>query len=144
MGIQRLVNVGIVCEDVEAVARFFVDLGMEVSGRTTVSGDWVDRTIGLTEVSCRVVMARTPDGQELELMQFEHPVAEGGETGAPPSKLGLRRLCFNVDDVETTVAGLRERGHELLGEIVDYEGIYRLCYARGPEGLIVMLAEETG
>lgn len=144
MGIQRLVNVGIVCEDVEAVAQFFVDLGLTVTGGTTVEGSWVDRTVGMDGVRCRIVMVRTNDGQELELMQFENPAAVGGEEGAPPNRLGVRRLCFIVDDVDATVAGLRERGYDLLGEIVNYEGIFRMCYARGPEGLIVMLSEEIG
>lgn len=143
MSIQRLENVGIVVEDLEAVTRFFVDLGLTVVGEDTVEGAWVDRVVGLEGVRTRIAMLRTPDGHGmLELMQFLAPTAREGDRGAPPNTLGIRRIAFGVDDIDADVTGLRERGIELLGEVVRYEDAYRLCYVAGPEGIIVMLAEE--
>lgn len=143
MTIQRLENVGIVVEDLDAVARFFVDLGMTLLGEDTVEGDWVDRVVGLAGVRCHIAMLQTRDGHgRLELMRYDSPPVRRGEPGAPQHTLGIRRLAFNVDDLDAAVAGVRSRGYELAGEVVQYQDVYRLCYVTGPEGIIVMLAEE--
>lgn len=143
MGIQRLENVGIVFEDLPAATAFFVDLGLEVLGEGLVEGRWVDRTIGLDGVRVNVVMLQAPDGHgRLELMGFDRPPAQRIETNAPPNTLGIRRIAFIVDDIDAAVAGLEARGTGLLGEVVQYQDLYRLCYVRGPEGVIVMLSQE--
>lgn len=142
MTIQRLDNVGIVVDDLTAVTRFFVDLGLTVLGEDTVEGTWVDRVVGLDDVRTQIAVLQTPDGHgRLELMRFLTPQARTGDPGAPPNTLGIRRLAFAVDDIDAAVAGLRSRGFGLLGEVVRYEDAYRLCYVRGPEGIIVMLAQ---
>lgn len=143
MTIQRLENVGIVVDDLDLVTGFFVDLGLRVVGQDTVEGDWVDRVVGLDGVRCRIAMLQTRDGHgRLELMKFDSPPVRRGEPGAPQNTLGLRRLAFNVDDLDDAVAVVRSGGYELAGEVVQYQEIYRLCYVTGPEGIIVMLAEE--
>jgi catechol 2,3-dioxygenase-like lactoylglutathione lyase family enzyme len=143
--IQSLENVGIVVEDLAAVKAFFFELGLEQVGETEVSGEFVDRVVGLEEVRCQISMLQTPDGHgRLELMRFESPAAHEGDTNAAPNTLGIRRLAFSVDDIDAAVAKVRGRGLELLGDVVRYEDIYRLCYVRGPEGIIVMLAEQLG
>jgi catechol 2,3-dioxygenase-like lactoylglutathione lyase family enzyme len=143
--IQSLENVGIVVEDLAAVKAFFVDLGLEQVGATEVGGEWVDRVVGLEDVRCEICMLQTPDGQgQLEVMHFKNPAARQGDANAAPNTLGIRRLAFTVDDLDAAVTKVRERGLELLGEVVAYEDIYRLCYVRGPEGIIVMLAERLG
>ena len=143
--IQSLENVGIVVEDLAAVEAFFLELGLEQVGDTEVAGEWVDRVVGLDDVRCELSILQTADGHgRLELMQFSSPAAREGDTNAPPNTLGIRRLAFSVDDIDAAVAGVRERGLELLGEVVRYEDVYRLCYVRGPEGIIVMLAERIG
>jgi catechol 2,3-dioxygenase-like lactoylglutathione lyase family enzyme len=140
--IQALENVGIVVEDLATVKAFFVELGLEQVGETEVAGEWVDRVVGLEDVRCEISMLQTADGRgRLELMQFKSPVAREGHTNAPPNTLGIRRLAFSVDDIGAAVAKVRDRGLELLGEVIRYEDFYRLCYVRGPEGIIVMLAE---
>jgi catechol 2,3-dioxygenase-like lactoylglutathione lyase family enzyme len=140
--IQSLENVGIVVEDLEAVKGFFVGLGLEQVGGTEVAGEWVDRVVGLEDVRCEICMLQTADGNgRLELMRFESPVAREGNMDAPPNTLGIRRLAFSVDDIDAAVAKVRDGGFELLGEVVRYEDFYRLCYVRGPEGIIAMLAE---
>jgi catechol 2,3-dioxygenase-like lactoylglutathione lyase family enzyme len=145
MTIQRLENVGIVVEDLAAATGFFVDLGLTVLGEGPVEGDWVDRVVALEGVRVQIAMLQTPDGNgRLELMQFSAPAARRGDQDAPPNTLGIRRIAFGVDDIDATVAGLRERGVQLVGEVVRYEDAYRLCYVRGPEGIIVMLAEQLG
>ena len=145
MTIQRLENVGIVFEDLAAATEFFAELGLKVLGEQPVEGDWVDRVTGLEGVRVDIAMLETPDGHgRLELMQFHAPSARDGDRNAPPNTLGIRRLAFGVDDIDAAVAGLRARGTELLGEVVRYEDSYRLCYVRGPEGIIVMLAEQIG
>ncbi len=142
MTIRRLENVGIVVQNLEEVTRFFVDLGLSVLGEDTVEGDWVDRVVGLTGVRAQIAILQTPDGQgQLELMTFLSPSVRPGEPGAPPNTLGIRRLAFSVHDIDADVADLRRRGFELWGEIVRYEDAYRLCYVKGPEGIIVMLAQ---
>jgi catechol 2,3-dioxygenase-like lactoylglutathione lyase family enzyme len=145
MGIERLENIGIVVEDLANVIEFFVELGLTVQGQQFVEGGWVDQVVGLENVRTEIAILATPDGQgRLELMQFHTPAARPGDGSAPPNTLGIRRIAFGVDDIDATVAGLQARGTELLGEVVQYEDVYRLCYLRGPEGIILMLAEELG
>jgi catechol 2,3-dioxygenase-like lactoylglutathione lyase family enzyme len=143
MAIQRMDNVLIVVEDLEAAKAFFTELGMELEGETQVEGDWVDRVVGLNDVRADITMMRTPDGNgRVELTKFHTPPAvRDGPKNAPANTLGIRRIMFAVDDIDDVVARLRSRGGELLGEIAQYEDIYRLCYLRGPEGIIIGLAE---
>ncbi len=144
MTVLRMDNVGIVLENLEAAVAFFTELGLELEGEMQVEGPWADRTVGLEGVRVGVAMMRTPDGHsKLELMQFQRPPAVGVEPKAAPSNaLGLRRLMFAVDDIEDTIARLRTHGAELVGEVVRFEDIFLLCYLRGPEGIIVALAEQ--
>ncbi|WP_328534439.1 VOC family protein [Micromonospora zamorensis] len=144
MAIQRMDNVLIVVEDLDAVIAFFVELGMELEGRGSVEGRWVERVIGVDDVRQEVAMLRTPDGQgKVELAMFHTPKAISPEPrDAPANTLGLRRIMFAVDDIEDVVARLRARGVDLVGELERYEDIFRLCYVRGPEGIIVGLAEQ--
>lgn len=144
MAVVRMDNVGIVFEDLDAAVAFFVELGLELEGRMTVEGEWSDRIVGLDGQCVDVAMMRTPDGHsKLELMSYQRPAAIRPEPhNAPPNTLGLRRLMFAVDDIEDTIARLRTHGAELVGEVVRYENIFLLCYLRGPEGVIVALAEE--
>jgi len=143
--IERIDNVGIVVDDLAAATAFFVELGLEPDGEATVEGRWVDRVVGLDRVRVDVAMVRTPDGHgRLELMKFHTPTAIGAEPNAPANTLGIRRIMFAIDDIDAAVAGLRGRGVELVGEVVQYEDSYRLCYVRGPAGIIVALAEQLG
>jgi catechol 2,3-dioxygenase-like lactoylglutathione lyase family enzyme len=144
MTIQRMDNVGIVVDDLEAATAFFVDLGMELEGETPVEGRWVDRVVGLDDVRVDIAMMRTPDGHSrLELTKFHTPTAISSEReNAPANTLGIRRIMFAVDDIEDVVARLRTHGAELVGEVEQYEDMYRLCYVRGPEGIIIALAEQ--
>ena len=144
MTIQRMDNVGIVVDDLEAAIAFFVELGMELEGKAEIEGLWADRTVGLDGVRSDIAMMRTPDGHgRLELTKYHTPTAVSAEPeNPPPNTLGLHRVMFAVDDIDATVAGLRAHGAELLGELAQYEDIYRLCYVRGPEGIIVALAEQ--
>jgi catechol 2,3-dioxygenase-like lactoylglutathione lyase family enzyme len=135
-------NVGIVVNDLEAVIAFFVELGLEVEGETTVEGRWVDRIVGLDGVRSDIAMLRTPDGRSrLELSKFHTPPAATAEPNAPVNTLGIRRIMFAVEDIEDVLARLQAHGSALVGEVVQYEDSYRLCYVRGPEGIIVALAE---
>ncbi|MEU5936652.1 VOC family protein [Micromonospora sp. NPDC047187] len=144
MAIQRMDNVLIVVEDLDAVIAFFVELGMELEGRGPVEGRWVERVIGIDDVWQEVAMLRTPDGHgKVELAMFHRPAAIGGEPkDAPANTLGIRRIMFAVDDIEDVITRLRGHGAELVGELERYEDAYRLCYVRGPEGIIVGLAEQ--
>ena len=144
MTIKRMDNVLIVVEDLQAATAFFAELGMELEGETQVEGPWVDRTVGLDGVRADITMMRTPDGHgRVELSQFHTPPAVRAEPeNAPSNALGMRRIMFTVDDVDDTVARLREHGAELVGEIAQYEDLYRLCFLRGPEGIIVGVAEQ--
>jgi len=143
MALQRMDNVLIVVEDLEAAKAFFTELGMELDGETTVEGPWVDQTVGLEGVRSDIAMMRTPDGHgRVELSRFHTPPAvRFGPENAPANALGMRRIMFAVDDIDDVVARLRNLGGELLGEIAQYEDVYRLCFVRGPEGIIVGLAE---
>jgi catechol 2,3-dioxygenase-like lactoylglutathione lyase family enzyme len=144
MTIQRMDNVGIVVSDLAAATAFFVELGMELEGGMPVEGRWVDRVVGLDAVRVDIAMMRTPDGHSrLELTKFHAPTAVAAEPeNAPANALGIRRIMFAVDDIEDVLARLRAHGAELVGEVAQYEDMYRLCYVRGPEGIIVALAEQ--
>ncbi|MGW7604395.1 VOC family protein [Streptomyces antimycoticus] len=144
MTIQRMDNVLIVVDDLEAVIAFFVELGMELEGKGPLEWRGAERVIGLDDVRQDIAMLRVPDGHgRVELAKFHRPKAITPEPkDAPANTLGLRRIMFAVDDIEAVVARLRAQGAELDGEIVQYENIYRLCYVRGPEGIVVGLAEQ--
>jgi len=143
MTILRIDNVGIVVDDLRAAIAFFVELGLELEGETTVEGQSVDRIVGLDGVQSDIAMMRAPDGNcRLELTKFRAPPATTVEPNAPVNTLGIRRIMFTVEDIEDVLARLQAKGAELLGEVVQYEDSYRLCYVRGPEGIIVALAEQ--
>ena len=141
--IERMDNVGIVVDDLAGAIAFFVDLGLELEGQATVEGPSVDRLVGLEGVRSDVAMLRTPDGHgRIELSKFQAPTAISAGPNPPVNRLGMGRIMFAVDDMDAVVAGLRARGSELVGEVVQYEDSYRLCYVRGPEGILVALAEQ--
>ena len=144
MTILRMDNVGIVVDDLKAAIAFFVELGLELEGEATVEGRWVDRVVGLDGVRNDIAMMRTPDGHgRLELIKFHTPPAISAEPkNAPVNTLGIRRIMFAVEDIEDVLARLQAHGAELVGELAQYEDKYRLCYVRGPEGIIVALAEQ--
>jgi catechol 2,3-dioxygenase-like lactoylglutathione lyase family enzyme len=143
MTIQRMDNVLIVVDDLEAAKAFFAELGMELQGEMTVEGSWASRVVGLDGVRSDIAMMRTPDGHgRVELAKFHTPPAVRAEPeDAPANALGIRRIMFAVDDIDDVVARLRRHGGELVGEIAQYEDVYRLCFMRGPEGIIIGLAE---
>ncbi len=141
--LQRMDNVGIVVDDLKAATAFFVELGLELEGEMTVEGQWVDRCVGLDGVRNDIAMLRMPDGHgRLELIKFQAPLATTAEPSAPVNTLGIRRIMFAVDDIEDVLARLRAHGAELVGDVVQYEDKYLLCYVRGPEGIIVALAQQ--
>jgi catechol 2,3-dioxygenase-like lactoylglutathione lyase family enzyme len=138
-------HVGIVVEDLAAATEFFVELGLVLEGEASVEGGLVDRVVGLEGVRSDIAMLQTPDGNgRIELSKFHSPPSQGGDREAPANAPGLRHVSFVVEDVDAVVAGLRARGTELVGELERYEASYRLCYVRGPEGIIVELAERVG
>jgi catechol 2,3-dioxygenase-like lactoylglutathione lyase family enzyme len=141
--LQRMDNVGIVVESLDAAISFFAELGLELEGRATIEGEWAGRVTGLRDQRVEIAMMRTPDGHSrLELSQFLTPPAVADHRNAPVNALGYLRVMFAVDDIDDTLARLRKRGAQLVGEVVQYEDAYRLCYIRGPEGLLIGLAEE--
>ncbi|MEU0740875.1 VOC family protein [Streptomyces sp. NPDC006134] len=144
MALQRMDNVGIVVEDLEAAIAFFTELGMELEGTARIEGLFADRTVGLEGVRSDIAMMRSPDGHgRLELVKYHTPEAIGaGAVNPPPNTLGLHRVMFAVDDIDDTIARLRPHGAEPIGEVAQYEESYRLCYLRGPAGIIVALAEQ--
>ena len=143
MAIQRMDNVGIVVDDLGAAVAFFLELGLELEGEAHVEGPWLDGVVGLDDVQSEIAMVRTPDGHSrLELTKFHSPPAVSGGQHAPANTLGIRRVMFAVEDIEDIVARLEALGFELIGGLERYEDIYRLCYVRGPEGIIVALAEQ--
>jgi catechol 2,3-dioxygenase-like lactoylglutathione lyase family enzyme len=144
MTIQRMDHVSVVVDGLEAAIAFFVELGMELEGQAPIEGRSVDRVNALDGVRVDIAMMRTPDGHgRLELTKFHTPTAVSAEPeNAPPNTLGLRSVMFAVDDVDATVARLRAHGAELVGEVAQYQDSYRLCYVRGPAGIIVALAEQ--
>jgi catechol 2,3-dioxygenase-like lactoylglutathione lyase family enzyme len=146
MTVQRMDNVLIVVDDLEAAKAFFAELGLELEGETQVEGPWVDSTVGLDGVRADIAMMRTPDGHGgVELTRFHTPAAVRAEPGdAPANALGIRRIMFTVDDVDDVVARLRGHGAELVGGMAQYEESYRLCFLRGPEGIIIGLSEQLG
>jgi catechol 2,3-dioxygenase-like lactoylglutathione lyase family enzyme len=145
MPIQRMDHVGIVVDDLASATAFFVELGLELQGEASVGGGWVDRVLGLDGVRAEIAMMQTPDGHgRLELSKFHAPSRQCGDREAPANAPGIRHVSFAVDDLDAVVAGLRARGAELVGEVERYGDIYRLCYVRGPEGIIVELAERIG
>ncbi|MBU9580617.1 VOC family protein [Ralstonia mannitolilytica] len=144
MTVKRMDNILIVVEDLEAVKAFFIDLGLTFEGQTTVEGHAVGRLIGLENVRATVAMLRTPDGQGVELDKFHTPdPVRFGQVDMPANALGLRRIMFAVDDIDEIVARMQTQGAELIGRM-DYENSYRLAYLRGPEGIMVGLAEQVG
>jgi catechol 2,3-dioxygenase-like lactoylglutathione lyase family enzyme len=143
MTIQRMEHVGVVVDDLLAAIAFFVELGLELEGETPVEGRWVDRIVGLDGVRADIAIVRTPDGHSrLELTKFHRPTATSAEPDAPANTPGIRHISFAVDDIEDVLARLQAQGAELVGELEQYENSYRLCYVRGPAGIIVELAEQ--
>ena len=142
--LRRMDNVLIVVEDLEGAKAFFTEIGMELDGETTIEGPWVDQTVGLEDVRSEIAMMRTPDGHgRVELSRFQRPPAVRLEPeDAPSNALGIRRIMFTVEDIDDVAARLCGVGGELVGEIAQYEDRYRLCFIRGPEGIVVGLAEE--
>ncbi len=136
-------NIGIVVDDLDAAVAFFVELGLELEGTGAVEGEWVDRTIGLDGAQCDIAMLRAPGGVGIELSRFRSPSALRVDPG-PPNQTGYLRAMFQVDDIDDTVARLRPYGAELVDQVVQYESAYRLCYVRGPEGVLIALAEPLG
>jgi catechol 2,3-dioxygenase-like lactoylglutathione lyase family enzyme len=145
MAIKRMEHVGIVVEDLQAAVEFFTELGLETGGTGQVEGDLPERIIGLDDVAAELAMMRAPEGgAEVELVKFHSPPMKAGDPDAPSNVAGLRHVSFLVEDIDAVVAGLNDRGVELVGELVRYGNSYRLCYVRGPEGIIVELAEALG
>lgn len=143
MKIHRVDHVGIIVNDLPAAKAFFLELGLEMVGEGKVEGEWVERIIGLHDVKSEVVMLRTPDGEaNIELSKFYKPSDEKGMHRPLANTLGIRHIAFAVEDIETIVAKLKNKGVELFGEIQNYENTYKLCYIRGPEGIILELAEQ--
>ena len=137
--------VGIVVDDLAAATEFFVELGLVLQGESSVEGRWVDRIVGLEGVRADTAIMQTPDGNgRLELVKFHSPSNRGDNGHAPANAPGIRHIAFVVEDIDAVVAGLRAHGGELVGELERYEDSYRLCYVRGPEGIIIELAEQTG
>jgi catechol 2,3-dioxygenase-like lactoylglutathione lyase family enzyme len=145
MPVREMNHVGIVVDDLHAAIEFFAELGLDTGGETAVEGSWVDRIVGLEGVRADIAMMRTPDGHgRLELIEFRSPSSDGGNGRAPANVQGLRHVAFVVDDVDDTVTRLQARGGELVGHVEQYEAMFRLCYLRGPAGIIVELAERLG
>ncbi len=146
MAVQRMDNVGIVVDDMDEAIAFFTELGLEVDGRSVVEGEFADECVGLDGIRCEIAMLRTPDGRgALELSRYLNPVASAFSPQDPPHNIvGMHRVMFAVDDLDDTLERLRPHGGVPLRGVGDYEGVFRLCYVRGPSGIIVGLAEQTG
>ena len=145
MALKRIDNVGIVVEDLAATIDFFRELGLELEGRATIEGEWAGRVTGLGDQRVEIAMMRTPDGHgRLELSRFLNPPVVTDHRNAPVNALGYLRVMFTVDDINETLERLRKRGAQLVDEVVQYEDVYRLCYVRGPEGILIGLAEQLG
>ena len=145
MTVQRMDNVGIVVENIDAAIEFFGELGLALEGRATVEGDWADGVTGLRGMRVEIAMMRTPDGHgRLELSRFLAPPVVADHRNSPVNALGYLRVMFAVDDIDDTRARLGRRGAKLVGEVVRYEDMYRLCYIRGPEGILIGLAQQLG
>jgi catechol 2,3-dioxygenase-like lactoylglutathione lyase family enzyme len=138
-------NMGIVVKDLDAAIEFFTELGMECEGRAPIEGAWAEGVTGLRGMRCEIAMMRTPDSHSrLELCRFLSPETEADHRAAPVNSLGYLRVMFNVGDLEDTLVRLRKHGAEVVDQVVDYAGIYRLCYIRGPEGILIGLAQDLG
>jgi catechol 2,3-dioxygenase-like lactoylglutathione lyase family enzyme len=145
MGLKRMDNMGIVVADLTAAIDFFGELGLELEGRATIEGEWAGRVTGLGDQCVEIAMMRTPDGHSrLELSRFLIPSTIADHRNAPVNALGYLRVMFTVDDIDETLEKLRQRGAQLVGDVVRYKDAYRLCYIRGPEGLLIGLAQELG
>ncbi len=145
MTLKRMDNVGIVVEDLDAAIAFFAELGLELEGRAPIQGDWADGVTGLRGMRVEIAMMRTPDGHgRLELSRFVAPAVVADHRRAPVNALGYLRVMFTVEDIDDTLVRLRRLGAELVGEVVRYQDAYRLCYIRGPEGILIGLAQELG
>src|SRR3954464_3276034 len=145
MTVKRMDNVGIVVESLDAVIPFFTELGLKLEGRATIEGEWAGRVTGLGNQRVEIAMLVTPDGHSrLELSRFLPPPVVADHRNAPVNALGYLRVMFTVDDIDETLARLRERGAQLVGEVGEYKEAYRLCYIRGPDGLLIGLAQEPG
>jgi catechol 2,3-dioxygenase-like lactoylglutathione lyase family enzyme len=145
VAVQRMDNVGIVVDDLPAAIAFFRELGLELEGRAMIEGDWSGRVTGLRDQRVEIAMMRTPDGHSrLELSRFLAPPVVADHRNAPVNALGYLRVMFAVDDLDDTLDRLRKHGAQLVDEVVRYEDVYRLCYIRGPEGLLIGLAEQIG
>jgi catechol 2,3-dioxygenase-like lactoylglutathione lyase family enzyme len=145
MTVKRMDNVGIVVESLDAAISFFTELGLKCEGRATIEGEWAGRVTGLGTQCVEIAMMVTPDGHSrLELSRFLTPPVVADHRNAPVNALGYLRAMFTVDDIDETLARLRKRGAQLVGEVVQYENAYRLCYIRGPEGILIGLAQELG
>ena len=145
MTTRRMDNVGIVVEDLDAAIGFFTELGLDLEGRAPIEGEWADGVTGLRDMRVEIAMMRTPDGHgRIELSRFLAPPVVADHRTAPVNALGYLRVMFTVDDLDETLARLVERGARLVGEVVQYEDVYRLCYVRGPEGILIGLAQELG
>jgi len=143
MTVQRMDNVGIVVADLDAAIAFFTELGLTLEGRAPIAGDWADGCTGLRDMRCEIAMLRTPDGHSrLELSRFDAPPIAADHRTAPVNALGYLRVMFAVDDLDGTLARLYELGATLEGQVVQYQDVYRLCYIRGPEGILIGLAEQ--
>ncbi len=143
MAVKRMDNVGIVVESLETAISFFTELGLELEGRATIEGEWAGRVTGLGDQRVEIAMMRTPDGQSrMELSRFLTPPVVADHRHAPVNALGYLRIMFAVDDIDDTLARLFKLGAQLVGEVVQYKDVYRLCYIRGPEGLLIGLAQE--
>jgi catechol 2,3-dioxygenase-like lactoylglutathione lyase family enzyme len=145
MALKRMDNIGVVVEDLGGTIDFFRELGLELEGRAMIEGEWAGRVTGLGDQRVEIAMMRTPDGHNrLELSRFIAPPVVADHRNAPVNALGYLRAMFTVDDIDETLERLRRRGAQLVGEVVQYQDIYRLCYIRGPEGLLIGLAQELG
>lgn len=145
MTVKRMDNIGIVVEDVDGAIEFFTELGLELEGRATVEGDWADGVTGLQDMRVEIAMMRTPDGHSrLELSRFLAPPVVADHRGAPVNALGYLRIMFTVEDIDDTLDRLGRLGAELVGEVAQYEDMYRLCYVRGPEAILIGLAQQLG
>ena len=143
MTVKRMDNVGIVVEDLDAAIEFFTELGLTLEGRAPIEGDWAGDVTGLANMRCEIAMLRTPDGHSrLELSRFLAPPVAADHRNAPVNALGYLRVMFTVEDIDDTVARLQKRGAELVDKVVNYQDMYRLCYIRGPEGILIGLAQE--
>ena len=142
MGVRTLDHVGVVVDDLEAAVAFFADLGLERGGTGSVEGEWVDRVVGLDGVRAELAFVQTPDGSSsLELVQFHSPSDDDAVPAEPANRLGIRHLALAVDDLDAALASVRRSGYDTVGEVQDYKDIFRLCYVRGPAGIIVELAQ---